>query len=140
MQIFLLIAFKLKHYPTPRTSNPPLTPFCHTVYLLLYIVCIWFILFLFHSSALEYRLFLAGQIADYLSHSCFLMCLEWCLSYSRCSINPWISEWIQIINKNTCGGEVGKMAELHNLFASTALIQWKIANSLFCSILILASV
>ena len=29
------------------------------------------------------------------------------------------------------------MAELHNLFASTALIQWNIANSLFCSILIL---
>ena len=29
------------------------------------------------------------------------------------------------------------MAELRKLFASTALIQWNIANSLFCSILIL---
>lgn len=48
-----------------------------------------------------------------------------------------MNEWIQIINKNTSGGEVGKMAELHKLFASTALIQWNIANSLFCSILIL---
>lgn len=41
---------------------------------------------------------------------------------------------IQIINRNTCGGEVGEMAELHKLFASTALIQWNTANSLFCSI------
>lgn len=29
------------------------------------------------------------------------------------------------------------MAELHRLFASTALTQWNIASSLFCSILIL---